>query len=42
MSEGGFSPNRVSKASLLDAKTEVDRKGKDYYTFNVMTRTGVV
>ncbi len=39
-SEGGFAPNRVSAASLLDATTVKDKKGKTYYLIDVLTRTG--
>ena len=39
-SEGGFAANKVSAASLLDAGTTTDSSGKEYYTFNVITRTG--
>eukprot|EP00197_Chlamydomonas_leiostraca_P002026 CAMPEP_0202857334 /NCGR_PEP_ID=MMETSP1391-20130828/314_1 /ASSEMBLY_ACC=CAM_ASM_000867 /TAXON_ID=1034604 /ORGANISM="Chlamydomonas leiostraca, Strain SAG 11-49" /LENGTH=247 /DNA_ID=CAMNT_0049536125 /DNA_START=14 /DNA_END=757 /DNA_ORIENTATION=+ len=38
-SEGGFAPNRVSAASLLDVSSEKDKKGKTYYTFQILTRT---
>ena len=40
LSEGGFAPNRVSAASLLDVKTEKDKKGKAYYVYEILTRTG--
>lgn len=40
MSEGGFAPNRVSAASLLDISTEADKKGKNYYKYEILTRTG--
>ena len=39
-SEGGFAPNRVSVASLLDVAAVTDKKGKEYYTYNILTRTG--
>ena len=39
-SEGGFAPNRVSAASILDVAAITDKKGKEYYTYNILTRTG--
>lgn len=39
-SEGGFAPNRVSAASILDINTTTDKKGKEYYTYEILTRTG--
>ncbi len=39
MSEGGFAPNRVAAASLLDISEATDKKGKKYYRFNVLNRT---
>jgi len=39
-SEGGFAPNRVSAASILNLGTAIDKKGKEYYTLQVLTRTG--
>ena len=39
MSEGGFAPNRVSAASILDVAATTDKKGKEYYTYNILTRT---
>jgi len=38
-SEGGFAPNRVSAASILDIGTTTDKKGKEYYTYEILTRT---
>lgn len=38
ISEGGFAPNRVSAASILDASTTTDKKGKTYYQYDVLTR----
>ena len=35
LSEGGFAPNRVSAASLLDVSEAVDKKGKKYYRYEV-------
>jgi len=39
MSEGGFAPNRVSAASLLEFGEGTDKKGKKYYTYEILTRT---
>ena len=39
-SEGGFAPNQLSRASLLGVDTEKDKKGKTYYKFDILTRTG--
>lgn len=39
VSEGGFAPNRVSAASLLDVTTSKDKKGRSAYLFNILTRT---
>lgn len=39
VSEGGFAPNRVSAASILDVDTKTDKKGKTYYRLNILTRT---
>eukprot|EP00879_Flechtneria_rotunda_P023381 GHRR01024731.1.p1 GENE.GHRR01024731.1~~GHRR01024731.1.p1 ORF type:complete len:207 (-),score=79.33 GHRR01024731.1:1429-2049(-) len=38
ISEGGFAPNRVSAASLLDVKEETDKKGKKYYKYELLVR----
>ncbi|GAX74819.1 hypothetical protein CEUSTIGMA_g2266.t1 [Chlamydomonas eustigma] len=38
-SEGGFAPNRVSAASILNVGTATDKKGKEYYTYDILTRT---
>lgn len=38
VSEGGFAPDRVSAASILDVKTK-NVNGKDYYEWDVLTRT---
>lgn len=40
VSEGGFAPNRVSAVSLLDAEESTDKKGKKYYKFELLARTG--
>jgi len=39
-SEGGFAPNRVSAASILNVGSSTDKKGKEYYTYDILTRTG--
>eukprot|EP00798_Chlamydomonas_sp_ICE-L_P014551 gene14551-20592_t len=38
-SEGGFAPGRVSAASLLEVKTEADRKGRTSYYYQILVRT---
>jgi len=38
-SEGGFAPDRVSAASLLDVFTDKDKKGKSYYKYEFLVRT---
>jgi len=39
VSEGGFAPNRVSAASILDVGTKTDKQGKTYYQYEILTRT---
>jgi len=39
ISEGGFAPDRVSAASLLDLGSDKDKKGRTVYKFNLLTRT---
>lgn len=39
-SEGGFAADRVSAASLLDVKEETDKKGKKYYKYELLVRSG--
>lgn len=39
-SEGGFAANRVSAASLLDVSEDTDKKGKKYYKYELLVRTG--
>merc|ERR1719261_1175709 len=39
ISEGGFAPDRVSAASLLDLETTTDKKGKTIYRYNILSRT---
>ena len=41
ISEGGFQPNKVSAASLLDASKATDKNGKTYYKYELLTRAGV-
>ncbi|KAK9841731.1 hypothetical protein WJX74_011020 [Apatococcus lobatus] len=38
-SEGGFKPNKVSSASLLDVSQASDKNGKQYYKYELLTRT---
>ena len=39
-SEGGFAPDRVSAASILDVSTGSDKKGRTTYNYEIVTRTG--
>merc|ERR1712070_531120 len=39
ISEGGFAPDRVSAASVLDIESTTDKKGKTFYRFNILSRT---
>merc|ERR1712025_1524531 len=39
MSEGGFAPDRVSAASVLDLESTTDKKGRTIYRYNILTRT---
>merc|ERR1719393_532262 len=39
ISEGGFAPDRVSAASVLDIESTTDKKGKTFYRYNVLSRT---
>ena len=39
-SEGGFKENKVSSASVLDVQAANDKKGKPYYKYEILTRTG--
>lgn len=39
ISEGGFAPNRVSAASLLDIGSSTDKKGRKYYEYEMLVRT---
>jgi hypothetical protein len=38
VSEGGFAPNRVSAASLLDVSESTDKKGRKYYEYDLLAR----
>jgi len=38
-SEGGFDPDRVSAASILDLESDTDKKGRKVYKVDVLTRT---
>lgn len=40
LSEGGFAQGKVSAASLLDIKENVDQNGKKYYLYELLVRTG--
>merc|ERR1712226_1032799 len=39
ISEGGFAPDRVSAASVLDVESTIDKKGKTFYRYNILSRT---
>merc|ERR1711972_408965 len=39
ISEGGFAPDRVSAASVLDLETTTDKKGKTVYRYSILSRT---
>jgi len=39
ISEGGFAPDRVSAASVLDVEQSTDKKGRKVYTYNILSRT---
>merc|ERR1719335_923681 len=39
ISEGGFAPDRVSAASVLDLETTSDKKGRTFYRYNILSRT---
>merc|ERR1719224_145810 len=39
ISEGGFAPDRVSAASVLDLESATDKKGKTFYRYNILSRT---
>merc|ERR1712151_500819 len=37
ISEGGFAPDRVSAASVLDVESSTDKKGKTFYRYNILS-----
>ena len=39
-SEGGFKKNKTSAASILDVQQGQDKKGKDYYKYELLVRSG--
>merc|ERR1712157_562495 len=39
ISEGGFAPDRVSAASVLDLESTTDKKGKSVYRYSILSRT---
>jgi len=38
-SEGGFKANTVAAASILGTSVRKDKEGKEYYTYEILTRT---
>jgi len=38
-SEGGFAPNKVAAASVLDVQEVTDKNGKKYYKYDILNRT---
>ena len=40
VSEGGFKKNKTSAASILDVAQGQDKKGKDYYKYELLVRSG--
>ncbi len=40
ISEGGFKKNQVSSAALLDVQKATDSKGKTYYKYDILSRSG--
>lgn len=38
-SEGGFAENKVAAASLLDVQEAKDKSGRNYYKYELLTRT---
>ena len=40
ISEGGFAKNKVSTAALLDVQKAKDSKGKTYYKYDILSRSG--
>lgn len=41
-SEGGFKENKVSAASVLGLEEGTDKKGKLYYRYEMLVRTGEI
>merc|ERR1712070_472680 len=39
ISEGGFAPDRVSAASVLDLESTTDKRGRTLYRYNILSRT---
>jgi hypothetical protein len=39
LSEGGFAPNKLGAASVLDVQEATDKKGKKYYKYELLSRT---
>ena len=38
-SEGGFKANTIAAASILGTSVRKDKEGKEYYTYEILTRT---
>merc|ERR1712032_1696578 len=38
-SEGGFKANQIAAASVFDVSSRKDKAGKEYYTYEILTRT---
>ena len=38
--QGGFKKNKTSAASILDVQQGQDKKGKDYYKYELLVRSG--
>ena len=39
-SEGGFAPDRVANVALLNTAVVEDKKGKKYYDYELLSRSG--
>merc|ERR550514_309 len=39
ISEGGFAPDRVSAASVIDLESTTDKKSRSVYRFNILSRS---
>merc|ERR1712003_277826 len=39
VSEGGFAPDRVSAASVLDVAQTTDKRGRSVYKYNILARS---